>query len=265
MSAGEDPWLSLQKWTDARIALGRAGTSLPTAPLLGFQLAHARARDAVQTPCDFTAVEETAGRLGLGTVGVCSRAKDRAEYLRRPDFGRLLDGSSANALAAVPRIPGGFDVSLIVADGLSSQAVGTQAGPLLEVLVPLVRAKGFSLSPVVCAVQARVALADEVGAALDAALTIILIGERPGLSSPDSLGAYLTWGPRTGLQNSDRNCVSNIRPAGLNYESAAQTLVNLVRGAFLGKLSGVQLKDDSYLLGEDDRGSRLRPGDHQDR
>ena len=250
----EDPWLSLQKWTDARIALGRAGTAIPTSPLLEFQLAHARARDAVQTPCDFSGVRETAAGLDMNTVEVASRAKDRAEYLRRPDYGRLLDESSKVLLTNQPAIAGGFDVCLVVADGLSSQAVETQAGPMLEVLVPLIRAKRYSLAPLVCATQARVALADEIGEQLDAALTVIFVGERPGLSSPDSLGAYLTWNPRRGLQNADRNCVSNIRPAGLNFESAAQTLMNLIRGAFLLRLSGIKLKEDSYLEAPPDRG-----------
>lgn len=249
----EDPWLGLQKWTDARIALGRAGTALPTSPLLEFQLAHARARDAVQTPCGFSSVRQSAARLKMEVLEVRSRAAHRAEYLRRPDFGRQLDSPSEALLKSQVPIPGGFDVCLIIADGLSSQAVETQAGPMLEVLVPLIRAKRYSLAPLICATQARVALSDEVGEALDAALCLMLVGERPGLSSPDSLGAYLTWNPHRGLQNADRNCVSNIRPAGLNFESAAQTLMNLIRGAFLLRVSGVKLKEDSYLEAPPDR------------
>ncbi len=243
----DDPWLGLQKWTDARIALGRAGSSLPTAPLLEFQLAHARARDAVQMSCDFSPVRDAAQRLGMDVLEVSSQVQDRDEYLRRPDRGRLLNADGAQRLAAYPREASGFDVGLIVADGLSSQAVERQAAPLLEILVPLIRAKRYSLAPLVCATQSRVALADDIGFHLQAAVTVILVGERPGLSSPDSLGAYLTWNPHRGLQNADRNCVSNIRPAGLPFETAAQTLVNLIRGAFLLRVSGVKLKDDSYL------------------
>ena len=244
--APADSWTSLRQWTEARIAQGRAGTSLPTAPLLEFQLAHARARDAVLTPCDFGPVVPVADELNLGVLTAHSRARDRSEYLRRPDLGRLLDTSSEVLLETAP-VDRGSDVVFIVGDGLSSRAVTTQVPPLLATLVPLVRNKGFSVGPLVLAHQARVALADEVGSRLGAALTVILIGERPGLSSPDSLGAYLTWGPRTGLQNADRNCVSNIRPGGLTYESASLTLVNLVRGAFLSRLSGVALKEDTYL------------------
>jgi len=247
--AEQDPWSTLNRWTDARIALGRAGTSLPTAPLLEFQLAHARARDAVLTSCDFAAVKQTAVDLGLGALEVRSRIRDRAEYLRRPDLGRLLDDPSERTLAEYPKPSQGWDVALVVGDGLSSQAIEAQGPGLIAVLVPLLKNKGYTVAPVVCARQARVALGDEVGARLDAALTIVLIGERPGLSSPDSLGAYLTWAPRRGLQNADRNCVSNIRPAGLPFETAAQTLVNLVRGAFLQRLSGVALKEDTYLEG----------------
>lgn len=240
-----DPWGRLRDWTDARIALGRAGTSLPTAPMLEFQLAHARARDAVGRPCDFA---------GLDGLRVASRAADRAEYLRRPDFGRLLTPASERFLEAASR-PGGWDLGLVVGDGLSSLAVDRHARPLLEVLVPLLEASGLTLAPLVLATQARVALADEVGARLGVEIVVMLIGERPGLSSPDSLGAYLTWGPRTGRQNAERNCVSNIRPGGLGFETAARTIRDLAAGARLLKQSGIGLKEDSWLEGphEEDR------------
>lgn len=232
-----DPWDSLKTWTDARIALGRAGTALPTAPLLDFQMAHAQARDAVVRPCGFT---------GLEGLRVESLVGDRSEYLRRPDLGRRLSPHSEATLEAVAR-SGPWDVALVVADGLSSRAVDTQAAPFLAVLVPHLEAGGFRLAPLVLASQARVALGDEIGTRLVVGLTIVLIGERPGLSSPDSLGAYLTWGPRTGRQNAERNCVSNIRPAGLSYDDAARTIANLATGARLIGASGIGLKETTWL------------------
>lgn len=243
-----DPWDRLRGWTDARIALGRAGTALPTEPLLDFQLAHARARDAVARPCEFT---------GLEGLRVASRARDRAEYLQRPDLGRLLAPQSEALLEAAGR-EGPWDIGLVIGDGLSSLAVDRQAAPLLAELVPRLTDRGLTLAPLVLATQARVALADEVGSRLGVRITIILIGERPGLSSPDSLGAYLTWGPRRGRQNAERNCVSNIRPGGLGFAAAAQTLVHLVAGALMLGASGVTLKEDTWLTEGPDHGpSRL--------
>jgi len=232
-----DPWEQLKHWTDARIALGRAGTALPTAPMLDFQLAHARARDAVGRPCEFT---------GLEGLRVASRATDRAEYLRRPDLGRLLTPDSEDRVAAVAR-PEGWDLAVVVGDGLSSLAVDRQAAPFLAVLGPLLEASGLSVAPLVLATQARVALADEVGQRLGAQVTVMLIGERPGLSSPDSLGVYLTWGPRRGRQNAERNCISNVRPGGLGFEAAARTVRDLAAGALLLGESGIGLKEDSWL------------------
>lgn len=235
MSVSPDPWTGLRKWTAARIALGRVGTSLPTQPLLEFELAHARARDAIFRPCGF---ERLVG------IEVSSRATDRQDYLRRPDWGRQLADGEAQRLSQA-RVP--CDVALIVADGLSSLAVDRRAGPLLDLLVPRLQGAGLRLAPLVLARMARVALSDEIGAALQAPVAVILIGERPGLSAPDSLGAYLTWNPRPGRQNAERNCVSNIRPEGLSFEAATQTLFALIQGARLLKESGIGLKEDSWL------------------
>jgi len=232
-----DPWTRLRQWTVARIALGRAGTALPTKPLLEFQLAHAQAKDAVVRPCDFT---------GLEGLRVASRATTRAQYLKRPDLGRLLNADSEQRLEALAGSDN-WDVGLVVGDGLSSLAVDRQASPFLRELVPRLTEAGCRLSPLVLASQARVALSDEIGARLRAEVIVMLIGERPGLSSPDSLSVYLTWGPRRGRQNAERNCVSNIRPDGLGFAQAAQTVVALVRGArWLGE-SGIRLKEDSWL------------------
>lgn len=232
-----DPWSSLRSWTDARIGLGRAGISLPTAPLLDFQRDHARARDAVVRPCAFS---------GLEGLRVESLAADRAEYLKRPDRGRRLTRSSEALLEEAGKA-GPWNVGLVVADGLSSLAVDTQASPLLAQLMPLLAASGLTTAPLVLALQARVALSDEVGVRLGVEVVVMLIGERPGLTSADSLSVYLTWGPRTGRQNAERNCVSNIRPAGLPYDAAAKTIRDLVVGARHLGASGIRLKEDSWL------------------
>lgn len=233
----DDPWTNLRRWTSARIALGRAGTSLPTKPLLEFELAHARARDAVLRPCGFT---------GLEGLAVRSRADHRLEYLRRPDLGRLLHPESERLLEGAATT-WGWDVGLVVGDGLSSLAVDRHAATLLAHLVPRLREAGFRSSPLVLATQARVALSDEIGSRLQVDLVVLLIGERPGLTSPDSLGVYLTWAPRRGRQNAERNCVSNIRPGGLGFPEAADTVLALARGARLLGESGIRLKEDTWL------------------
>jgi len=243
----EDPWDELRRWTDARIALGRAGTSLPTKPLLEFQLSHAMARDAVIRECDFTGTEASCASLGLETLAVKSLAATRSDYLRRPDHGRLLDGDSERRLDDFARGAPAKDVCVIVADGLSSLAVERQAPEFLRELKSRSDVFGYSFGPVVFASQARVALSDEIGSRLKASLVVMMIGERPGLSSPDSLGVYLTWHPRRGLQNADRNCISNVRPAGLTAPRAAELAMRLIRGSFHLRASGIGLKEDSYL------------------
>ncbi|WP_421737156.1 ethanolamine ammonia-lyase subunit EutC [Caulobacter sp.] len=238
-----DPWTALRRHTTARIALGRTGASLPTHEVLAFALAHAQARDAVHTAFQAGEVSEAIEALGLPTLPVESAAPDRATYLRRPDLGRRLSAASRDLLTARSHKPA--DLAIVVADGLSSTAVHAHAAPLIAALLPLVRAEGWSLAPVAVAHQARVALGDEVGQILGARLVLLLVGERPGLSSPDSLGAYLTFAPRVGLTDAARNCVSNIRGEGLSYPQAAAKLVWLAREALRLGESGVALKDES--------------------
>lgn len=235
-----DAWAELRRHTPARIALGRAGVSLPTHELLAFGAAHALARDAVHL-----ALDEPALRAALPpgpVVTVHSRAPDRNSYLRHPDWGRQLDAASAQVLQAAAT-PGGVDLAVVAADGLSALAVQRQVPQLLATLTPLLA--GLSLAPWVIATQARVALGDEIGERLGARAVLVLVGERPGLSSPDSLGAYLTHAPRVGRSDAERNCVSNIRPEGLAPTLAAARLNWLLREALRRRVSGIGLKDDS--------------------
>lgn len=234
-----DPFARLRAATRARVALGRAGDALPTAELLELRAAHAAARDAVHAPLDVDAVVEELRGLGLDVRTATSAAHDRAEYLQRPDLGRRLSG--ADDLA-----PGEYDVAFVVADGLSPLAVHRHAAPLLREL--LARLDGWRVAPIVVATQARVALGDEIGAALGAKAVVVLVGERPGMSSTDSLGAYLTYAPRRGRRDSERNCLSNIRPPhGTGYEAAATTLAMLLTESRRLRLSGVRLKADPAL------------------
>ncbi|MDP4023195.1 ethanolamine ammonia-lyase subunit EutC [Methylobacterium sp. NEAU 140] len=241
----DDPqkiWARLAGLTPARIGLGRAGSFLPTRAVLRFGLDHAQARDAVHTPMDADAVAEAIGALGLGTLRAASRAPDRASYLRRPDLGRRLAPEDRAALEASE---GGADLALVVADGLSARAVHEGAAPLLAAFAPHAERAGWRLAPVVVAAQARVALGDEIGAALRARAVAVLIGERPGLSSPDSLGIYLTLAPRVGRSDAERNCISNVRAAGLTHDRAAFRLAWLLERALALGLTGVRLKDES--------------------
>ncbi|MGY2050390.1 ethanolamine ammonia-lyase subunit EutC [Methylobacterium sp. JK268] len=242
----EEAWARLRALTPARIGLGRAGSGLPTREVLSFALAHAQARDAVHAALDVAALRAGVAGLGCPVVAVASAAPDRATYLRRPDLGRRLDGPSEARLAAAAGSP--VDLALVVADGLSARAVHAGAVPLLAALAPALAASGWSLGPVVVAEQARVALGDAVGAALRARAVAVLIGERPGLSSPDSLGVYLTFDPRPGRTDAERNCLSNIRGAGLRPEVAAFKLHWLLGEAFRRGLTGVALKDESDRL-----------------
>jgi ethanolamine ammonia-lyase small subunit len=245
-----DPWRALTRFTQARIGLGRAGGSLPTQPLLDFQLAHARARDAVMRSLDQDRLQSDVEPLVQQVLRLQSAAADRQTFIARPDLGRMLDQRSAALLAARQAPPVPFDLVLVVADGLSALAVEHHAAHLLAALLPRLAAEDWSLAPLVLVSQGRVAVADEIGAALGARLALILIGERPGLSSPDSLGAYLTWAPRRGRSNAERNCVSNIRePDGLAYASAAGKLHYLLCEARRQQLSGVALKEDAPLPG----------------
>jgi ethanolamine ammonia-lyase small subunit len=228
--------IDLRTFTPARVALGRAGHSLPTAELLRFQLDHACARDAVHQPLD-------PASLRLPHLLVRSAAPDRATYLRRPDLGRRL---SEESRALIER--GDFDAAIVIADGLSAPAVHHHAVPLLEALMPHLGVGEWRLAPITVVLQARVAVGDEIGALFGARQLVMLIGERPGLTSPDSLGVYLTWDPRPGRTDAERNCISNVRSEGITYEAAAHKLHFLMQEARRRKLSGVGLKEDAPLL-----------------
>ena len=232
-----DPWRSLRQTTPARIGLGRVGDAPPVAAMLDFQLAHARARDAVHAALD---VDALSSRLGdPKPIIVRSRATDRGTYLRRPDLGRRLDDAS---LPLLP--PGGWDAVFVLTDGLSARAVQAQGPALLDAVLPMLQS--WRIAPPVIATQGRVALGDEIGDALGAELCVVLIGERPGLSVADSLGVYMTHTPRVGRRDSERNCISNIHGAGgLSHAAAATKLAWLMTEARRRKLTGVGLKDDA--------------------
>lgn len=240
---GPDAWTLLREFTDARIALGRSGASLPTREVLNFGLAHAQARDAIHQPFDSETLARQLHELGLNTLEAHSAAPDRHTYLNRPDLGRMLSDESRQALAE--RRPPAHDLLLVIGDGLSSHAVHRQSVGLISALLPYLQTLGISLGPVVLAHQSRVALGDDIGETLGSKAVAILIGERPGLSSPDSLGVYLTWKPERQRIESERNCISNIRPEGLGYDAAAFKLAWLLEQAFLRRLTGVRLKDES--------------------
>jgi len=238
-------WASLRRLTAARIGLKRTGASLATAPLLDFKLAHARARDAVHEPLDAARLVADIAALGLPVLAVASAAEDKQGYLMRPDLGRRLAPGAEAALAAHGS---GFDVAFVVADGLSARAVQTHAQPVLAGVLPMLQTEGWRIAPLVIARHGRVALGDAIAIALQANCMAILIGERPGLTAPDSMGAYLTWQPCSQTTDADRNCISNIRPEGIGYGDAAFKLAYILRSMRARRVSGVQLKDDSDLL-----------------
>jgi len=225
--------------TRARIGLARVGDAMATKDVLEFQLAHAKARDAVHTKLDTAALK---ARLPPNAIEVRSSAEGREIYLRRPDLGRQLHPLSESLLSK-----GDYDAVFVIADGLSSSAVSINAVPMLQ--AALARLKDFKIAPVVIATQARVAIGDDIGERLGAKLCAILIGERPGLSVAESLGIYLTYNPRRGCRDSARNCISNIHTkGGLSYDSAAGTLAWLMRESLRRKLTGVDLKEEAGLL-----------------
>ncbi|MBB3771358.1 ethanolamine ammonia-lyase small subunit [Angulomicrobium tetraedrale] len=242
----EDSWSRLAGITPARIALGRVGAGLPTREVLRFALAHAQARDAVHAPFDSARMAGEIAGLGFETLELASAAPARDAYLRRPDLGRRLSDASRAVLRAGEFDP--VDLAIVVADGLSSTAIHAQAVPFLTAFQARIAAAGWRVAPVVIASQARVALGDEVGEALRAAAVVVLIGERPGLSSPDSLGLYLTFAPRAGRTDAERNCISNVRGEGLSHDQAAFKLAWLLEQALARQLTGVSLKDESDLL-----------------
>ncbi|MBB1294364.1 MAG: ethanolamine ammonia-lyase small subunit [Pseudoalteromonas rhizosphaerae] len=247
-----NPWRQLRSFTDARIGLGRAGISLPTAEMLAFQLSHAQARDAVNFPLDLAALSEQLEDFCASLLHLHSQAVDRNHYLQRPDLGRKLDQASRDQLSnymskAATATELHHDIAIVIVDGLSSLAVQKNAHPFLVQLLTILREQPepWRLAPISLVEQGRVAIGDDIGELLNAKVVLVLIGERPGLSSPDSLGLYLTWQPKTGLNDACRNCISNIRPAGLSYQDAAQRTLYLLQEAKRLNLSGVGLKDRS--------------------
>lgn len=244
----QNPWLELRRLTPARIALGRTGTSLPTSAQLDFQFAHAQARDAVHLPFDHAGLSAQLGERGRESLLLHSAAVDRNSYLQRPDLGRKLSDESAQALREhAAAHPGGVDLAIVVADGLSALAVHRHTLPFLNRLEEQMSADGWSMAPVVLVEQGRVAVGDEIGQLLGAKMLVMLIGERPGLSSPDSLGLYFTYNPKVGLNDAYRNCISNVRLEGLSYGMAAHRLLYLMREACRRQLSGVNLKDEAQV------------------
>jgi ethanolamine ammonia-lyase small subunit len=239
---------SLAAYTPARVSLGVAGGSLPTKPLLDLRLAQARARDAVHVPLDSISLSRELALRAWPSRTLASRAADRIRYLRRPDEGRLLDAPSSKAVATLATSP---RLVFILADGLSALAIHRQAVPLVEQLFRRLPHAPDEANPIWIVQQARVAVGDHIGELLGASLSVVLIGERPGLSSPDSLGVYLTWQPRRGRTDAERNCVSNIHPQGLSAEVSAHKVAFLINEAFRLQLSGVGLKENAVrLLGD---------------
>ena len=246
LTTHDSPLNPLKEFTAARVGIGRTGTSIPTKQSLAFKLAHAHARDAVYSVLDIDGLSNDIKQFNLPVLLLHSKAGNRAEYLQRPDLGRKLKKSSANQLK---EYTGDYDVSIIIADGLSAAAINENVIGLLSQLIPLFTAANLKLAPVCFVEQGRVAVSDKVAHLLNAKLSVILIGERPGLSSADSIGAYLTYGPKPGLTDESRNCISNIRPQGLMFKPAADKIFYLIQEAFRMKLTGIGLKDNQGLIG----------------
>ena len=241
------PPTTLRDYTSARVALKRTGASLTTSDILDFQLAHAQARDAVHATLDSVHLikrihSEILTLADVPILTLTSAALDRAIYLRRPDLGRQLDPTSIAQLQSHPPHPSA-GLAIVIADGLSATAIDRHAIPLLSKLLPLLTQSGWHLTPISIVTQARVAIADHIGHLLHAALSIVLIGERPGLSSPDSLGAYITWSPTPGRTDAERNCISNIRTQGLDYVTAAHRIAFYCNEARQLRLTGIALKE----------------------
>ncbi len=242
-----DPWSDLRRFTTARIALGRAGGSVPTHELLAFQMHHARAVDAVYTEFDRESLAEELGAEGINSILLDTRVGTREEYLQRPDYGRRLSGASRERLERMAASEEPREVVLAVVDGLSATAVHRNALAVVSGLYKSLSRSGHSVATVPLVRYGRVALQDEIASIMKADLVVSLIGERPGLGSPDSLGAYLVFNPRIGNTDANRNCVSNIRPEGLPWDAAIETLHWLITESLRRKISGIELKDDRHL------------------
>ena len=244
MAIEQDIWHPLKAFTAARIALGRTGTAIPLTEVLAFKLAFAYAKDAVYSALDVASLTTQLSVLDKPIYHLRSKATSRAEYLQRPDYGRLLSVESLDLLKN-KRDETRYDVAFIIADGLSATAINKHAFAVIELLINDLRALNYAIAPISIVEQGRVAISDEIGFYVNAQMAVILIGERPGLTSPDSMGAYLTFNPHKGLTDESRNCVSNIRPEGLVYAFAAQKILYLIQESLRLKLSGVGLKDNS--------------------
>jgi len=248
-STHQDEWEKLKQFTDARIALGRAGCSIPTSALLEFQLSHAQAKDAVYKEMDVSCLSEQLQQRQLQSLHIQSNASNKEIYLKRPDLGRQLSNQSRDSLIKeYAKEPQQYDVCIVVGDGLSAQAIEANAIPLIASLSEYIQQENWTLAPIVLATGSRVALGDEVAEIFKTPMLVMLIGERPGLSSPDSMGIYYTWNAHTGCLDSKRNCISNIRPAGLSIPVATQRLMALMKKSKQIGMSGVNLKDEHQLL-----------------
>jgi ethanolamine ammonia-lyase small subunit len=249
MTSEIDIWRDLRRLTAARIGLRRTGASLATHDMLAFQLAHARARDAVHAPLDETKLAADLSAFGLPVIPVASAAADRQTYLMRPDLGRAL---APDAQVMLAKTRDDYDVVFVVADGLSALAIQRHAPPVLARAVAALQAQAWKIAPLVTVRNGRVAVGDAIAEALAAKCVAVLIGERPGLSAPDSMGIYLTWQPNAHTADAERNCISNVRPEGIDYGTAAFKLTHLLHAMRARGISGIALKDDSdqLLLGE---------------
>ncbi|MCU4523777.1 ethanolamine ammonia-lyase subunit EutC [Acinetobacter ursingii] len=250
-SLHEDVWSKLKNFTDARIALGRVGCSVPTKPLLEFQLAHAQAKDAVLQALDIELFKRKLSHLNHQLLLIQSCAVDKETYLKRPDLGRSLSENSRQELQHYQaQNPNKYDVVIVIGDGLSARAIDENAPNLIEHLIAEFKALKWSVAPLIIAQGSRVALGDEVAQILNAKMLVMLIGERPGLSSPDSLGIYYTYNAHLGCHDAMRNCISNVRPAGLPILIATQRLIALMKKSLQLDFSGVNLKDEHEMTVE---------------
>jgi ethanolamine ammonia-lyase small subunit len=245
-------WFELKQFTEARIALGRTGVSLKTQDQMEFQLAHASARDAVHTKLDINKLQNEIKTVlpdfKYVSQALKSSAKDRTSYLQRPDLGRILNSESQTILKDLngcQEIDHVYDLVFVIADGLSAQAVQINAPIFFQLSLPILSSLGYKIAPICIVEDARVAIGDEISLLLKAKMVLVLIGERPGLSAPDSMGIYITWNPEIGCTNEHRNCISNIRPKGLSYIDAFTKLHYLINEGFRGEKTGVSLKEDS--------------------
>jgi ethanolamine ammonia-lyase small subunit len=241
-----DTWESLKACSNARIALGRTGIATPLKEVLDFRMCHAHARDAVYSSLKVDELIGSLQQFQMPIVFASSKANDRATYLQRPDLGRKLSDASDIDLKNETSYPA--DIAIVIADGLSATAINEHAVHVVKKLIPLLKQSVLTIAPLVIVEQARVAIADEVGSILQAKLSLILIGERPGLSSPDSMGAYITYQPSPGKTDESRNCISNIRPEGLGYDLAARKIAALIKASLQLRLSGIMLKDEEQNL-----------------